>query len=61
VTPTTDSRLWDRLLSIIGTLPDSQRAAAVVHVLQAMRGNADMDDAAVDRLVDDIRREHFGG
>jgi hypothetical protein len=48
-------QFWDRLMPTLMMVPDDQRALAVGHVLESVRGIDHADDAMIQRLVEELQ------
>jgi hypothetical protein len=46
----------DRVMPTVGPLPEHQRAQAVAHVMGAVRGRDELDEATVDALIAELRQ-----
>jgi hypothetical protein len=50
-----DIQFWDRIMPVIGPLDDRARTLAFAHVVDSL-GGKDIDDAGMDRLLDELRQ-----
>jgi hypothetical protein len=48
-------QLFDRLMPVMGPLPERQRTLAFVHVAEAIRGRDAVDEAMADRLLAELQ------
>jgi hypothetical protein len=52
----THEQLFDRLMPVMGPLPDGQRLMAFAHVAEAIRGQSVVDEATANRLLDELQQ-----
>jgi hypothetical protein len=51
----THEQLFDRLMPVMGPLPDGQCFLAFRHVAEALRGRDTLDEALANQLLDELR------
>jgi hypothetical protein len=47
---------WFKLMPTIGPLEPGKRTQAMAHVMEAVRGVDEVDDAKVGRLIEELRQ-----